>query len=435
MEILVQVLQEHKYVAAVEGNDFNISKTFPLLKAMVEMPLTPARIDLAKLAGKITDSNTDVEGVLNTELATALNGDPKLLDRPQDVVLYGFGRIGRLVARLLMERAGNGEGLRLKAIVVRKGKGDDLSKRASLLMRDSVHGAFNGTIQIDRETNSIIANGHMIQVIYASSPDQVDYTKYGIQNALICDNTGVWRDEEGLGLHLQATGSSKVLLTAPGKGEIPNVVFGVNEEAIEAERNIVSAASCTTNAITPILKTMNEKYGIESGHIETVHAYTNDQNLIDNYHSKNRRGRGAPLNMVLTETGAAKAVAKALPELKGKLTANAIRVPTPNVSMAIMKLNLKEEVTTEAVNEHLKWAAIHSPLHRQIGHTASNEVASSDLVGSRHAGVIDSKATIAQGKSCVLYIWYDNEFGYTVQVLRCMQKMAGIQMPLLPKHS
>ena len=177
------------------------------------------------------------------------------------------------------------------------------------------------------------------------------------------------------------------------------MVYGVNEDAISAERNIVSAASCTTNAITPILKTINDRYGIESGHIETVHAYTNDQNLIDNYHSKNRRGRGAPLNMVLTETGAAKAVAKALPELKGLLTANAIRVPTPNVSMAIMKLNLKEEVTTEAINDHLKWAAIQSPLHRQIGHTASNEVASTDLVGSRHAGVVDSKSTtIAQGK-------------------------------------
>jgi glyceraldehyde 3-phosphate dehydrogenase len=430
----MQILQEHRYVAEVEENQFNIGDSFPLLSAMAEMELSPSRIDLAKMSsGYAATDKSDLQAYLNNELADSLNGDPRMLDKPQDVVLYGFGRIGRLVARLLMERAGNGEGLRLKAIVVRQGKGDDLAKRASLLMRDSVHGAFNGTIEVDRETNSIIANGHVIQVIYASSPDAIDYGKYGIENALICDNTGVWRDSEGLGLHLKAQSSSKVLLTAPGKGDIPNVVFGVNDDAIEADRNIVSAASCTTNAITPILKTMDDAYGIESGHIETVHAYTNDQNLIDNFHPKHRRGRGAPLNMIITETGAGKAVAKALPALKGKLTANAIRVPTPNVSMAIMKLNLNTEVDADTINAHLKWAAIESPLHRQIGHTASNEVASTDLVGSRHAGVVDSKATIAQGKTCVLYVWYDNEFGYTVQVLRCMQKMAGIHMPLLPK--
>jgi glyceraldehyde 3-phosphate dehydrogenase len=430
----MQILQEHRYVAEVEQNRFNIGDSFPILSAMAEMELSPARIDLAKISsGFEATDKSNLQSYLNDELAESLNGDPRMLDKPQDVVLYGFGRIGRLVARLLMERAGNGEGLRLKAIVVRQGKGDDLAKRASLLMRDSVHGAFNGTIEVDRETNSIIANGHVIQVIYASSPDTIDYGKYGIENALICDNTGVWRDSEGLGLHLKAQGSSKVLLTAPGKGDIPNVVFGVNDNAIEADRNIVSAASCTTNAITPILKTMDDAYGIESGHIETVHAYTNDQNLIDNFHPKHRRGRGAPLNMIITETGAGKAVAKALPALKGKLTANAIRVPTPNVSMAIMKLNLNTEVDADTINAHLKWAAIESPLHRQIGHTASNEVASTDLVGSRHAGVVDSKATIAQGKTCVLYVWYDNEFGYTVQVLRCMQKMAGINMPLLPK--
>ena len=190
----MQILQEHKYVADVETNDFSIQQTFPLLSAMADMELSPARIDMAKLSS-IYDKNNpnDISSFLKDELADSLNGDPLMLEKPQDVVLYGFGRIGRLVARLLMERAGNGEGLRLKAIVVRKGKGDDLAKRASLLMRDSVHGSFNGTIEVDRETNSIIANGHVIQVIYASSPDQIDYGQYGIQNALICDNTGVWR--------------------------------------------------------------------------------------------------------------------------------------------------------------------------------------------------------------------------------------------------
>ncbi len=206
--------------------------------------------------------------------------------------------------------------------MVRGGKGGDLEKRASLLRRDSVHGQFNGSITVDEERKAIIVNGNYIQVIYANSPTEVDYTTYGIDNALVVDNTGMWRDAEGLGKHLECAGAKKVLLTAPpGKGDIKNVVFGVNESAILAEDQIISAASCTTNAITPpILKAVNDKYGIQSGHIETVHSFTNDQNLIDNFHSGERRGRSAALNMVLTSTGAAKAVAKALPELAGKLT-------------------------------------------------------------------------------------------------------------------
>ena len=239
---------------------------------------------------------------------------------PRDVVLYGFGRIGRLLARLLIERTGPSSKLRLRAIVIRPGKEGDLAKRASLLRRDSVHGAFNGSITIDEEHNVIKANGAFIQVIYAKSPSDIDYTQYGINNALVVDNTGIWSDEEGLGQHLQSNGVAKVLLTAPAKGDIKNVVYGVNHDMIAKEDTIVSAASCTTNAITPVLKAINDKFGIKNGHVETVHSYTNDQNLIDNYHKSPRRGRSAPLNMVITSTGAAKAVAKALPELKGLLT-------------------------------------------------------------------------------------------------------------------
>ena len=191
-------------------------------------------------------------------------------------------------------------------------------------------------------------------MIYAKSPSDIDYTEYGINNALVVDNTGIWSDEEGLGQHLQSNGVQKYLLTAPAKGDIKNIVYGVNHDMILAEDKIVSAASCTTNAITPVLKAVNDKFGIKNGHVETVHSYTNDQNLIDNYHKSPRRGRSAPLNMVITSTGAAKAVAKALPELKGLLTGNAIRVPTPNVSMAIMNLNLKEATdTTEGLNDYL----------------------------------------------------------------------------------
>lgn len=232
---------------------------------------------------------------------------------------------------------------------------------------------------------------------------------------------------------MQCQGAAKVLLTAPGKGDIKNVVFGVNEDVIKSDDTIISAASCTTNAITPVLKVINDKYGVISGHIETVHSYTNDQNLIDNFHKGDRRGRGAALNMVLTSTGAAKAVAKALPELAGRLTGNAIRVPTPNVSMAVANLNLEKGTTKEELNEYLREMALASPLSAQIDYTDSTEIVSSDLVGSRHAGVVDGQATIAQDNRAVLYIWYDNEFGYSCQVVHCMEQMMGVRYQTFPR--
>jgi len=349
-------------------------------------------------------------------------------------VLYGFGRIGRLLARLLIEKTGGGETLRLRAIVVRQGGAkNDLVKRASLLRRDSVHGSFKGTIRVDEENSSIVANGNEIKVIYANAPESIDYTSYGIEDAIVIDNTGVWRDEAGLGRHLQAKGVSKVLLTAPGKGDIKNIVYGVNNQDIEDSDTILSAASCTTNAIVPPLKLLEEKFGIENGHVETVHSYTNDQNLIDNYHKGDRRGRSAPLNMVLTETGAAKAVSKVLPSFDGKLTGNAIRVPTPNVSMAILKLNLNTASNVEEMNEFMRWAAVYSPLRKQIDFTNSPEVVSTDFVGSRSACVFDAGATIVNGKAAVLYCWYDNEFGYSCQVHRIVEEMAGGNYAVFPR--
>ena len=337
-----------------------------------------------------------------------------------------------MLARLLIERAGPNAKLNLRAIVIRPGKEDDLEKRASLLRRDSVHGAFNGSITIDKENNVIKANGAFIKVIYAKSPSEIDYTAYGIKDALVVDNTGIWSDEEGLGQHLQSKGVAKVLLTAPAKGDIKNIVFGVNDDMILADDTIISAASCTTNAITPVLKALNDEFGIRNGHVETVHSYTNDQNLIDNYHPAPRRGRSAPLNMVISTTGAAKAVAKALPELKGLLTGNAIRVPTPNVSMAIMNLNLKKATDKAALNDYLRNISLNSTLQNQVDYTASTEIVSTDLVGSRYAGVVDSQATIVDGDRAVLYVWYDNEFGYSCQVVRVMLAMADINVPTLP---
>ena len=356
------------------------------------------------------------------------------MTKPRDVVLYGFGRIGRLMARLLIEKTGDGCKLLLRAIVVRKSKVEDIFKRASLLQRDSCHGVFEGSIEVDAENRVLIVNGNVIHLIYSPSPDKVDYTAYGISNAIVIDNTGIWRDDEGLGLHLASPGVSNVILTAPGKGTVLNYVAGVNDDGLSQETAdaIISAASCTTNAICPPLKLVEDAFGIVSGHIETVHSYTNDQNLIDNFHKKARRGRAAPLNMVLTETGAGSAVVKCIPSLKGKLTANAIRVPTPNVSMAILMLELKRDVTKEELNNYLRDEAETGALQHQLEVSVNPEGVSSDFVGNRHAAIVDPYSTIASGNRVNLYVWYDNEFGYSCQVMRLLQKIANIDHPKFP---
>ncbi|MBW2690393.1 MAG: glyceraldehyde-3-phosphate dehydrogenase [Deltaproteobacteria bacterium] len=430
----IEVLRAHRFARQIINREIWVKDTYPILLAMTEMDLAPSKVDLGKLALQFQEQNGgDVKDFVAKALKDLNTGKGYQLSEPRDVVLYGFGRIGRLLARILIAQTGGGNNLRLRAAVVRKGSEDDLVKRASLLRRDSVHGHFKGTIRIDKEENGIIANGNLIRIIYANSPEEVDYTKYGINNALVIDNTGKWRDREGLGRHIQCKGASQVLLTAPGKGDIPNVVYGVNNQLLENEEAILSAASCTTNAIVPVLKAVNDKFGIDTGHIETCHSYTNDQNLIDNYHSKERRGRSAPLNMVITETGAAKAVAKCLPELAGKLTGNAIRVPTPNVSLAILNLTLGQETTVEELNSHLRDISLSSSLQDQIDYTNSPEAVSTDMVGSSYAGIVDSLATIVQGNRCVLYVWYDNEYGYSYQVVRIVEKVSGINLQHWPK--
>jgi len=428
----IDIIKAHRYALQMVGEELNIRKSLELVQAMASMSLAPARVDLGKLCHSFMQDGGDAETFLTGQLASINTGKGSILEEPQDIVLYGFGRIGRLLARMLIERVGDGNKMRLRAIVVRGGKDGDLKKRASLLRRDSIHGAFSGSIQIDEDENAIIANGVYIKVIYASSPAEVDYTEYGIDNALVIDNTGMWRDEEGLGQHIKCPGASKVILTAPGKGSIKNIVYGVNHDDIAPTDTILSAASCTTNAITPVLKAINDEFGINNGHVETIHSYTNDQNLIDNYHKGDRRGRSAPLNMVLTSTGAASAVAKCLPEMKGKLTGNALRVPTPNVSMAIMNLNLGKETTKEEINDYLRNISLNSAMQDQIDYTASSELVSSDMVGSVHAGVVDSLATIVDGNRLVLYVWYDNESGYSAQVIRMMQDVVGLRMITVP---
>jgi len=437
---VLDIMRTHRYVRQIEENEISEFETFPIIKEMARMNLGPAHIDVGRIAVNYYDrgegQGLSIEEYVEQVVGDLVGATDKPVAQPVDVVLYGFGRIGRLMARILIDKTDGGEGLRLRAIVTRRGKApNDLVKRASLLRRDSVHGAFNGTIRVDEERQSFVANGNEVRVIYADDPSTIDYTEYGINNAIVVDNTGVWRDEAGLSQHLKSKGVAKVVLTAPGKGNLKNIVAGVNNDIIDENDTIISAASCTTNAIVPPLKVVDDRFGIAAGHVETVHAYTNDQNLIDNYHKAERRGRSAALNMVLTETGAAKAVGKVLPHLDGRLTGNAIRVPTPNVSMAILNLTLKTETTRDEMNEFMREMALHSPLRKQIDYSNSSEVVSSDFVGSRHACIYDAQATIVNGKQAVLYLWYDNEFGYSCQVHRILEQMAGIQYKKYPKDN
>ena len=400
---LVDIIAHH------DKNALNIADTLAFATALNDQNLSHTTVDLGQAlkAGKQADSFTSGDEVPAT-----------------DVVLYGFGRIGRILARLLMSRPASDKGLQLKAIVVRPAGEADLEKRASLLERDSVHGWFDGSVVVDKANSGIIANGRFIKVIYAADPSEIDYTSYGIDNALIIDNTGKWKDEAGLGKHLQSKGAKKVLLTAPASGDIKNIVYNVNDDTIGSD-TIVSAASCTTNAITPTLKLLNDKYGIENGHMETIHAFTNDQNLVDNHHKAERRGRAATLNMVMTSTGAAKAVSKAIPELKGKLSGSSVRVPTPNVSLAILNLNFKNPVnSSDELNAFIKEASQSEQWQAQIAYSDSDEAVSTDFVGCEKVAIWDAKSTLAQENRAVMYLWYDNEMGYSTQVLRVAETMA-----------
>ncbi|MBX2884404.1 MAG: glyceraldehyde-3-phosphate dehydrogenase [Granulosicoccus sp.] len=432
----IDIIKAHRQSVKVVADVVTLAQTSAVLAEICEILPGSSRIDIGKLAHSAKFSECDhssetLNQFLREKLAE-IPDTPSVLNEPRDVVLYGFGRIGRILARLMIERTTSSNPLRLRAIVVRGGRDGDLQKRASLLRRDSIHGPFNGHITVDTEQSAIIANGNFIKVIYANQPEDIDYTQYDIKNALIVDNTGVFKDEDNLNRHLTPAGAEKVLLTAPAGGTIKNIVYGVNNHMIDDSDKILCAASCTTNAITPILKIINDRFGIESGHVETVHSYTNDQNLIDNYHKAERRGRSAPLNMVLTSTGAAKAVSKALPELSGKLTGNAIRVPTPNVSMAVCNLNLQADTTRDELNEYVSEMAFNSSLNQQISYSYSTEVVSSDLVGTPEPAIFDSVATIVNGNHCVLYVWYDNEYGYSTQVLRVMQHMVGLNIINVP---
>ncbi|CAM1347084.1 glyceraldehyde-3-phosphate dehydrogenase [Tenacibaculum insulae] len=423
-----EVLNLIDYAGEFVAKPISINDALEIAKAIQNINLPASKLDIGKLAYEYhlqDDATSDKQTFVQNQLKDATQAETI---QPKDVVLYGFGRIGRLLARELMTKMGKGSQLRLRAVVTRGEINQAvLEKRASLLSIDSVHGDFLGTVQVDVDNNALIINGTTVYMISAGKPEDIDYTKYGINDALIIDNTGVFKDKEALSRHLVPNGASKVLLTAPGKG-VPNIVHGVNHSENNPDNvDIFSAASCTTNAITPVLKVLEDNFGIKKGHLETIHAYTNDQNLVDNMHSKYRRGRAAALNMVITETGAGKAVAKALPALEGKLTSSAIRVPVPNGSLAILNLQLNSETTVEAVNAIMKQYALEGNLVEQIQYSLSNELVSSDIIGTTAPSIFDSKATIADGNTIVIYVWYDNEYGYSHQVMRLAKHIAKVR--------
>ncbi len=426
-----EIINLHEYAGEFVQKPISIFDSVEILRAINDLKLPPSKLDIGKLTYEYhAEDETQYSNVKAFVVDKLKDAHKSNEIEPKDVILYGFGRIGRLVARELMAKTGKGNQMRLRAIVTRGSLTSEiLEKRAMLLRTDSVHGQFSGTVESDLKNKALLINGTTVHMITANAPEEVDYTKLGIQNALVIDNTGAYRDTESLSRHLKAKGVAKVLLTAPGK-DIPNIVHGVNQREFNPDTTkIYSAASCTTNAITPILKVVEDSLGIIKGHIETIHAYTNDQNLVDNMHGKYRRGRAAALNMVITETGAGKAVAKALPALEGKLTSNAIRVPVPNGSLAILNLEVKNTTSKESINTIVKKYALEGDLVEQIKYSLSNELVSTDIIGTSAPSIYDSMATIVSpdGKNVVLYVWYDNEYGYAHQVIRLAKYIAKVR--------
>jgi len=426
-----EIINLHEYAGEFVQKPISIFDSVEILRAIKDILLPPSKLDIGKLTYEYHSAGHHKYPDVRAFVMDKLKDGKKYRDiQPRDVVLYGFGRIGRILARELLAKTGKGNQLRLRAVVTRGTLTEEvLRKRASLLHTDSVHGQFTGTVEANFEQKALIINGTTVHMISSDRPENVDYAKYNIQNALIIDNTGAFRDKESLSAHLKSNGASQVLLTAPAK-DIPNIVHGVNQNEFDPDEGaIFSAASCTTNAITPVLKVIEDSLGIKKGHLETIHAYTNDQNLVDNMHGKYRRGRAAALNMVITETGAGKAVAKALPALKGKLTSNAIRVPVPNGSLAILNLEVNTKTSKESLNTILKKYALEGDLVEQIKYSLSNELVSTDIVGNNAPAIYDSHATLvsADGKNIVLYVWYDNEFGYAHQVIRLAKYLAKVR--------
>jgi glyceraldehyde 3-phosphate dehydrogenase len=318
------------------------------------------------------------------------------------VAINGFGRIGRLVARAILER--DDHDLELVAI----NDLADAKANAMLFKRDSVHGAFPG--EVKAEGDVMIVNGKRIKVTAERDPAKLPHKELGVDIALEC--TGFFADREGGQKHLDA-GAKRVLISAPAKGADITVVYGVNDDKLTSEMKIVSNASCTTNCLAPVAKVLNDAIGIERGLMTTIHAYTNDQKILDQIHSDMRRARAAAMSIIPTTTGAARAVGEVLPELKGKLDGSAVRVPTPNVSLVDLTFTPKRDTTRDEVNSILKAAADSGPLAGILEYT-DEPLVSIDLNGSPASSTVDSLETaVLEGKLVRVVSWYDNEWGFS----------------------
>jgi len=331
------------------------------------------------------------------------------------VAINGFGRIGRLVARAILERPDCG--LELVAI-------NDLAdarSNAMLFKRDSVHGAFPG--EISHDDTSITVNGKRIAVTAERDPAKLPHKELGVEIALEC--TGFFADKEGGQKHLDA-GARRVLISAPAKGADLTVVYGVNHDKLTADHKIVSNASCTTNCLAPVAKVMNDVIGIERGLMTTIHAYTNDQKILDQIHGDMRRARAAGMSMIPTTTGAARAVGEVLPELKGKLDGSAVRVPTPNVSLVDLTFTPSRDTSRDEVNAALKAASESGPLKGILAYT-DEPLVSIDLNHNPASSTVDSLETaVIEGKLVRVVSWYDNEWGFSNRMVDTARAMAKL---------
>jgi len=332
------------------------------------------------------------------------------------VAINGFGRIGRLVARAILARPDSG--LELVAI----NDLADAKSNALLFKRDSVHGPYAGTVEVDG--NDLIIDGKRVKVSAERDPANLPHAADGVDIALEC--TGFFTDRASAEKHI-AAGAKKVLISAPGKNVDLTVVFGVNDAKLTAEHNIVSNASCTTNCLAPVAKVLNDSIGIERGLMTTIHAYTNDQKILDQIHSDLRRARAAGMSIIPTTTGAARAVGEVLPELKGKLDGSAIRVPTPNVSLVDLTFTPKRDTTVEEVNGILKAASESGPLAGILAFT-DEPLVSIDFNHNPASSTVDSLETaVIEGKLVRVVSWYDNEWGFSNR----MVDTAGVMGKLL----
>ena len=331
------------------------------------------------------------------------------------VAINGFGRIGRLVARAILERPDCG----LELVSVNDLA--DAKANAWLFKHDSVHGKFLGDVKA--EGDAIVVDGKRIQVTAERDPAKLPHAANGVELALEC--TGFFTDRESAQKHIDA-GAKRVLISAPAKGVDLTVVYGVNDDKLTAEDKIVSNASCTTNCLAPVAKVLNDALGIERGLMTTVHAYTNDQKILDQIHPDLRRARAAAMSMIPTTTGAARAVGEVLPELKGKLDGSAIRVPVPDVSLVDLTFTPKRDTTRDEVNQILKAASETQRLKGILDYT-DEPVVSIDLMHTPASSTVDSLETaVLEGKLVRVVSWYDNEWGFSNRMVDTACAMAKL---------